>query len=559
MIRGNKDADIWIILGYPTVKDEYNGEIASGSTGREMETMLRDVGIDINQCYIAPVTFERPTHQDLAKSQYFCTKTQAPKKGYLAWGDTYVHPNLHQSIQALRKTVAEAKPKMVIAFGELPLLALTENSGITNWRGSHLTTVEGIKCIPTYEPAKVMVMWEWRFIAVQDLRRAARERGTEEYTQRPTENYITNPTYNEAKSRLQHLIHEADKAQAEGCTIPYAVDVETRFGHITHFGVAWSEDSALAIRFSRFGELDVAEASTMSAEEETDIAQTCRALLSHPAVVSVGQNFLYDIQYFAHDWGVIPSQWEDTMTAWHVLYAGLQKSLAFISSMVLPHYEYWKDSSPDEEPAYSIYNCRDCARTWAIWRELKLLLKQQNQWDQYQEQIRAQRPNLKCMLRGFRQDIRLRQQLGMELLEAMNERECWLHTFTSALTGDQPLTKSKKAQPWYRSPTQQQKIFYELLGLPVVRNKKTGRPSCDDWSLQKLKKKEPLLTPIFDIILEYRSLGVFFSTFIQSPLDWDNRIRSSFGVGATETFRNTSSADVFGFGGNLQNIPKGNE
>ncbi len=55
----------------------------------------------------------------------------------------------------------------------------------------------------------------------------------------------------------------------------------------------------------------------------------------------------------------------------------------------------------------------------------------------------------------------------------------------------------------------------------------------------------------------YRSTGVFLSTFIQAPLDHDRRIRSSYNPVGTETLRFSSRADAFGFGTNLQNIPKG--
>jgi DNA polymerase I-like protein with 3'-5' exonuclease and polymerase domains len=144
-------------------------------------------------------------------------------------------------------------------------------------------------------------------------------------------------------------------------------------------------------------------------------------------------------------------------------------------------------------------------------------------------------------------------------MSAMAERENWLMQFTDALTGGVPLVKSKGAKPWYRSSSQQMKIFYEILKVPLVRNRKTGRPTADDNALTVIGKREPLLLPICKVLAEYRSLGVFLSTFVQCPLDWDNRMRSSFGVGMTETLRNTSSEDAFGFGGNMQNVSKGTE
>ena len=58
---------------------------------------------------------------------------------------------------------------------------------------------------------------------------------------------------------------------------------------------------------------------------------------------------------------------------------------------------------------------------------------------------------------------------------------------------------------------------------------------------------------------QHRSLGVFLSTFCLMPLDTDGRMRCSFNVCGTETMRFSSSENAFGTGGNLQNIPKGEE
>jgi DNA polymerase I-like protein with 3'-5' exonuclease and polymerase domains len=67
------------------------------------------------------------------------------------------------------------------------------------------------------------------------------------------------------------------------------------------------------------------------------------------------------------------------------------------------------------------------------------------------------------------------------------------------------------------------------------------------------------MLPITRKISELRSLGVFNSTFVQAPLDTDGRIRTSFNICGTETYRFASSKNAFGTGLNCQNIPKGGE
>jgi len=97
------------------------------------------------------------------------------------------------------------------------------------------------------------------------------------------------------------------------------------------------------------------------------------------------------------------------------------------------------------------------------------------------------------------------------------------------------------------------------MGMKPVLAKKTYNPTTDEKALIELASREPIIKPLTDLISETRSVGVFLSTFIQMPLDHDKRMRCSFNVGGTETFRFSSSGDAFGSGGNLQNIPKGNE
>jgi len=75
--------------------------------------------------------------------------------------------------------------------------------------------------------------------------------------------------------------------------------------------------------------------------------------------------------------------------------------------------------------------------------------------------------------------------------------------------------------------------------------------------LRKIAEREPLLLPITRKIAELRSLGVFLSTFVNAPLDIDSRMRCSFNIAGTETYRFSSSKNAFNSGLNLQNIPKG--
>jgi DNA polymerase-1 len=110
-----------------------------------------------------------------------------------------------------------------------------------------------------------------------------------------------------------------------------------------------------------------------------------------------------------------------------------------------------------------------------------------------------------------------------------------------------------------KSPLQMKDLFYRVLAQKEVLSRKTRSPTCDDAALERISSREPLLLPLCNVIRELRSLGVFRSTFLEAPVDYDERMRCSFNIAGTETYRFSSSENAFGSGMNLQNIPSGDE
>jgi len=151
---------------------------------------------------------------------------------------------------------------------------------------------------------------------------------------------------------------------------------------------------------------------------------------------------------------------------------------------------------------------------------------------------------LESMLRGVRIDVARRGEYEMLLLDELSRREAWL---TRVL--GHPLNP--------RSGKQMQSLFYGDLRQRVITKRATGNPTLDDSALAQLGEREPLLLPLIRKIQEVRSIGVFLSTFVRMPLDYDGRMRTSFNIAGTETYRFSSSENPFGNGGNLENLPKG--
>ena len=192
------------------------------------------------------------------------------------------------------------------------------------------------------------------------------------------------------------------------------------------------------------------------------------------------------------------------------------------------------------------YNCEDCVRTREIGEVLlniteALKLKEVNAFQQS-----LFWPVLQAMNRGIRIDIQARKEFDRELQGETDKREQYFKDILG-----HPLNP--------RSPVQMVRLFYDDLQLPIQINRKTKKPTLDGNALTILGIKEPIIQPLLKAIAEYRTLGVFLSTFVRASLDDDGRMRCSYNICGTETYRLSSSENAFGSGTNLQNIPKGVE
>jgi len=324
-----------------------------------------------------------------------------------------------------------------------------------------------------------------------------------------------------------------------------AVDIETRAGHIACVGVAWNERDALCIPLMCVER----PAGYWSEQEEAQIAFALYQILTHPNCEVIGQNFSYDAQYFWRHMHFLPRLKRDTMLTQHTLFSNLQKGLDFLSSMYCEHHLYWKDEGKEwdaktGEDQLWTYNCKDAVITFEVDTAQQAAVDRMRLREVHDFQQRLFWPVLESMNRGLRVDTSSRADFAMSLMDEIAKREQWLID-----TLGEPLN--------IKSPLQMKRMFYETLGQKPILSRKTGGVTCDDEALRKIAEREPLLLPVTKKIAELRSLGVFLSTFVNAPLDIDGRMRCSFNIGGTETYRFSSSKNAFGSGLNLQNIPKG--
>lgn len=540
---GPFDAKIMLVGELPHERDLDKGEPFVGGPGFELTKMLAEAGISRESCYITMVMKERVAGNRI--EFLIATRKKDVTSAHVLFQGKMVVPSLVASIAELRQEILRVKPNVVCTFGNLALFALTGEWAALSWRSSIMesTLVPGVKVIPTISPAMVMRSWELRPFLVHDLKRVRANSGSNEIV-RPAYNFTVRPTYEVAISTLQSLLAKAKAANASGQKLKYGMDIETRAGHISCFGISWSPLNAICIPLMCVEKPE----GYWTLEEEANLVfliyQICRE------VKVIGQNWNYDAQYVYRYWHFICPDVEDTMVQHHSCFSNLPKNLAFLSSMYLDDHLYWKDErtnwEEDGENTYWEYNCKDCVRTYAIHTTLCTVISAMGMEavNNFQQQLKES--VLRSMLRGVRIDEATRAQFAMKIQEETISRSEWLE----AATGQELNIKS---------PKQMADFFYRQMGQSPVVSRKTGSITCDDEALRKVAEREPILKPIIHAVADLRSLGVFNSTFIQAPVSHDGRMRTSYSICGTETYRFSSSKDAFGLGMNLQNVPKGGE
>lgn len=542
-----RESRILILDEAPTTNDLLRQTPFSGSNGAELSNELHQAGIlrsEVSTCCIS-------SRQKVRGQLDYCFAKKTPQ----SW---IPDATLIKDIQNLWETIEHVQPNLIIALGDVSLWAVSSLRSVSKWRGSILDSAPALpsiapsrsfKIIPTYSPTQIMKMWAWRHIAIQDYKRCNLE-STFPENKVPDYTFHIRPTFAEATEYLDelHALCDAHPDQPVSC------DIETISHQIACVGYGTDSREAMCIPILTKDNPE----GYWSPEQELAIVQKQRKVLAHPTANIFGQNFLYDVQYFVRYWGVKPKIKFDTMVAWHLLYPGEKKSLDFIASMLCSHYEYWKDelqdykSYPLDETVFWKYNCKDIVYTYECQENLRALVSHANLDSQFQFQMDMHEPVMQMMLRGILIDTEYKKQLGLDLWDLTAAYQTRFNTFVPP---HEIAAKSKS--PWYDSPTQLKTLLYDQCGLPLQRNKKTHRPSTDDLALDTLKSKEPALRPFFEMLQEYRSIGVFNKNFVATPLE-KNRMHCSFSIAGPETFRFSSSKDAFGYGTNFQNIPAGN-
>lgn len=544
---GPEQARIMIVGEFAHEGDIARGAPLVGGAGFEFTKMLKDAGIFRESCFITLVCRTRAPG-GYTEGLVAATKSRVTPE-HIHCNGRWVLPPVIEGMALLKDEIQRVKPNVVIALGNLALFALTGEWGAHSWRSSIMesTLVPGVKVIPTINPAMAVIQWNLRMLIVHDLKRALRQSAFPGI-KRADYSLVIRPDYSSARHNLTALIQKADEAIASGTRMRLGADIETRAGHIACIAFAWSETKAICIPLMAVGKPE----GYWTLDEEVSLTMLMIELMSKTKII--GQNWNYDAAYIERFWHFIAPEVEDTMIQQHSCFSNLDKNLAFLSSMYCEDHLYWKDDRTnwtegpkgEGEDKYWIYNCTDAMRTLAINSVLTSVIKAMGleEVNQFQQDLRPL--VLSAMIRGVRIDQQVRADFSIQMLTEVSSRQQWLehvigHEFN------------------IQSPKQMQEFFYGEMALAPILGKKTKNPTTDDEALHRIAEREPLMKPITRKIAELRSLKVLHSTFVSAPLDRDGRLRTSYNIGGTDTYRFASSKNPFGGGFNFQNVTKGGE
>jgi uracil-DNA glycosylase family 4 len=526
--EGPRDARIAIVGEAPGASEEIYLRPFCGASGNLLTEMLRESGIDRAKCYITNVVKLRPLGNNFGV--FYTNKTRKVPLN-----------SLLRAHEELREELLKVKPNVIIALGEEALYALTGKREISKWRGSVLSSPVG-KVLPTFHPAYVLRMYSERAVVQLDLAKALKESSFPE-VRTPNVSFEISPSFSQVMNFL---------------SMPWkrlAVDIETSGRHVSCLALSGAPASAICIPFMKnpsyvkqaggtFLNMSGASRNYWSEEEELEILRSLDKLLGNPSIEKVLQNFPFDATILAQEFGLhLKGLWMDTMVAQHCCYSELLKGLDFLTS-IYTDYPYYSDYNRADDISLWTYNCWDACVTLEISSVLEKEMKELKVWEFYRTLAQPAMIALaRISNRGITIDVEMRDKLREQTKQELEE----IKKKISALVGT-------SLDPG--SPKQLKELLYDKLKLPLQLHHKTHQPTTDEKALEKLRAKAPEHQELFDSILSFREKSKLLDTFLASTLR-DGKMFTSFNATGTKTGRISSSKTIFGEGGNLQQIPRG--
>lgn len=522
---GNPNARIAIVGEQPGTSEIRERKPFVGPSGNLLNECLLMSHIQRSEVYITNVIkdLDRPL------SHYI----NLDKKGFTISQEGY------QYIEELTHELSLLNLNVVIACGNVALIALCNRYGITKWRSSVLesTVIPGLKVIPTFHPATVIVP-KFNFLnkplIVEDLIKAKKESTFHEVRRIPRDIRIQ-PSFAVAKQTLEYLYEQGLRGQT------LDIDIEVINEELDCFSITWSPVDSICIPF-RFAQGDY-----FSIDQEYEIMLLLEKIISEERISKRGANFIFDTQFLFHKYGMVPrGQLHCTQIAQKIAFPDYPAGLDFVTSMHtdIPYYKQdgkqWIKLGAGSWEEWWRYNGMDSIATAAAHPKQIDALQRQCNIETYDRQRKLIKPLIYMSERGIKVDVN-----GM--MEYSKIQQAQLDSLAQQLNDEVGYEIN------YNSTKQLADYFYKNLKIKPYVNRKTHAVSTDVDALKRLARRG---IKAARIMLEIRGLAKRISTYLNiGKIDKDGRYRSSYKPVGAETGRLSSGETIFGTGGNQQNWP----
>ncbi|MGH2574635.1 MAG: uracil-DNA glycosylase, partial [Ignavibacteria bacterium] len=136
-------AKLFILGEAPAYHETIEGKPFVGPSGKELNRLLSDSGINRSNCWLSNVCkYEVPSN---LQGQKISFAIRAKNSGI----------NIEEQLQELQQEITAIKPNCILALGGTALWALSGKTKISSFRGSIMHGM-GVKFIPTYHPAHLL-------------------------------------------------------------------------------------------------------------------------------------------------------------------------------------------------------------------------------------------------------------------------------------------------------------------------------------------------------------------------------------------------------------------
>lgn len=539
---GNEASEIYVIGEAPGGMEEVDGEPFVGPAGEKLDTVLSRYGWERSEIYLGNLSNHRPF----------------PDNQFRVLLDSQ---QLKDGLGNLQQLIASRKPNLVVALGNWPLYFLTgkfgkkPGTGISNWRGSVLPCIlpecQDVKVIPTYHPSYILRSRKNYPVLDMDFQFAKREWLFPEILQRKRD-YVLNPT----GLALQEAAHEIISAGRVTCDIETYKKPSLR---MTCIGFGLSNSRAIC-----FGNMDSHEVQSTVAE----ILASGVELIFHFGT--------FDVIVLEANGYTVKNWYGDTLVRQHVLWAELQRSLAFLASTrTYPRQNYWKHERKEgagdtktwgtavKRETLWRYNCTDCCVTFESYEDQEDEMDDPYFRDTYEFEMDCVRGLAKHIsTTGFYVD-RKRQRL----LEKINMAK-WaqMQTDLNKLVGAKLNVASnpqctrllydvlKLKKRWKRNDKGDQVLTADNDALIALLNE--TKTHMNKVSRETTKAEWMRKYLIVKLIMRIRGVRKLISSYLSVPISKDSRCRSLVKAAATDTGRWAMEKFVDGTGLNAQTLPR---